>query len=82
MGNRIPEVLIKNDHQTILRIVDGIPYKYPECSIPDTFVAIFVDDQVAYVRDTINNRVIKDDFRLTAIVRSVMDISVSGGVTC
>jgi hypothetical protein len=80
MNNTTPEILVKNDHQAILRIVDGIAYKYPECLIPHSYVAIYVDDQVAYVRDVINNRVIKNDFGLTAIVRSVMDLV--GGVTC
>lgn len=80
MSNPIPEILLKNDHQTILRIVDGIPYKYPECSVPYSFVAIFVNDELAYVRDVINNRVIHNDHKLTIIVRAVMDMA--GGMAC
>jgi hypothetical protein len=80
MTSPIPEILLKNEHQTILRIVDGIPYKYPECAVPHSFVAIYVDDNVAYVRDVINNRVIFDDHKLTIIVRAVMDMA--GGVPC
>lgn len=81
MSNSIPEILVKNEHQTIMRIVDGIPYKYPECLIPHSFVAIYVDDEVAYVRDVINNRVIFDNFGLTAIVRAVMDMIAPRGIT-
>jgi hypothetical protein len=80
MTSLIPEILLKNEHQTILRIVDGIAYKYPECSVPHSFVAIYVDDNVAYVRDVINNRVIFDDYKLTIIVRAVMDMV--GGIAC
>lgn len=80
MTNPIPEILLKNEHQTILRIVDGIPYEYPECSVPHSFVAIYVDDEVAYVRDVINNRVVFEDYRLVIIVRAVTDIA--GGGTC
>jgi hypothetical protein len=80
MSTPIPEVLIKNEHQTIMRIVDGIAYKYPECLVHHSFVAIYLDDEVAYVRDVINNRVVFEDHRLVIIVRAVTDIAA--GITC
>lgn len=80
MSTPIPEVLIKNEHQTIMRVVDGIAYKYPECLVHHSFVAIYVDDEVAYVRDVINNRVVFEDHRLVVIVRAVTDIAA--GIGC
>jgi hypothetical protein len=79
MNIPIPEILIKNEHQTIMRVVDGIAYEYPECLVPHSFVAIYVDDEVAYVRDVINNRVVFEDHRLVIIVRAVTDIAA--GIT-
>jgi hypothetical protein len=82
MNPSTPEILVKNEHQTILRIVDGIPYKYPECLVPYSFVAIYVNDEVAYVRDAVNNRIIFENYRLTTIVRAVMDMIAPRGILC
>ncbi len=68
------EIIMKDDHQVMLRISQGIPFYYPQSSLGDrTYIAILVDDEVAYFRDVRNNKILHNNQLLTAMVKATID---------